>query len=85
MKRADGWRVRLRTEQIGWLRRRARLGGRCFVAVRRAGSELYLYSGADAGLLFKEGIRGSAVPLVRLEGGEAQWDWSVVRSVLTGG
>ena len=35
MKQTDGWAVTLEPEQISWLCRRARNGGRVFVAVRR--------------------------------------------------
>ena len=34
-KWTDGWAVTLRDMQVGWLLRRARYGGRCWVAVRR--------------------------------------------------
>jgi len=61
-----GWAVTLRPEQIGWLLRRSRAGGRVFVAVRRccpagprraASDELWLVRGSAAALLRTHGLR----------------------------
>jgi hypothetical protein len=69
--------------QVGWLSRRARLGGRCFVAVRQTKTnDLYLFSGADAAAVHAGGLR-AAVPLGRWCGGPSGWDWAAIRSLLT--
>lgn len=87
-KRTLGWTVGLDPEQVGWLTRRARLGGRCFVAIRQMGTKgrdvLWIFRGADAGTLRAEGLRGSAQPLLVAEGGPDRWDWGRVRAVLEG-
>ena len=72
-KKADAWAVTLRSEQVGWLTKRARFGGRVFVAIRRrttagpskgrAVDELWLYSGADARRLLDGGINNGPEPL----------------------
>lgn len=81
MKATSKWEVDLRPEQIGWLKTRARHGGRCFVAVRRRASagprrgpavdQLWLFRGAAAAELkqfgFSSLVRGyeGANPLPR--------------------
>jgi hypothetical protein len=89
-KRATSWAIRISEFQVGWLRRRARAGGRTFVIVRRRGQsrgvaydELWIYWGVDADVLRRRGLR-SHPPLVRLEGGPARWDWDRVGRVLFG-
>jgi hypothetical protein len=81
-------------EQVAWHLRRAREGGRSFIAVRRqcavgprtaAADELYLFRGADAGLVRAEGLRGSCAPLLQFAGGPARWSWDEVRRVLLEG
>lgn len=83
-KQTDGWAVTLRPEQVGWLMRRARAGGRVFVLVRRASSELWLLPGARADLLKAEGLRGSVAPLGVWRGGPARWSWAEVEAQLVG-
>jgi len=82
-------RVDLWPEQIGWLERRSRAGGRCFVAVRFrclpgprrvAQDTLFLFRGADARWLLKEGLRGPQ-PLGQWS---QPWDWDAVRALLVG-
>lgn len=68
--------VGLRPEQVSWLLRRSRIGGRCFVAVRRD-RELFLYSGAQAADLRDQGLR--LPPIGRWSG---QWRWPEVRRML---
>lgn len=84
--------VPLRPEQIGWLMRRSRAGGLCWVAVRHkhAGGprkgppvdELWLYRGADAQMLDCWGLRHA--PVGRWGGGPRRWPWPVVLGHLTG-
>lgn len=66
-KQTEEWAVTLRPEQVGWLCRRARAGGRVFVAVRRwpaasrrreAADELWLLAGAAARELLDYGLPG---------------------------
>lgn len=77
--------------QIGWLTRRARYGGRAFVAVRfrheggpRKGppaDELRIYGAADAPALQSGGM-AAAHPLLQTGGGPARWRWLAVRALL---
>jgi hypothetical protein len=87
-KFTSGYQVGLRPEQIGWALRRARAGGRSFIAVRRTADkvdELYLFAGADAARLkaLRAKGRGAARPLrgrpARVELGEG------FRSITVGG
>jgi hypothetical protein len=69
---------------VAWLSRRARLGGRCFVAVRRlnrGGDELWLYPGSRVVELVERGLRSDNL-LGRWEGGPGRWDWDKVAEVL---
>jgi hypothetical protein len=89
-----GWAVTLSPEQVGWHCRRARAGGRTFIAVRRrcppgprrAGAdELWLLHGRFAPDLRSGGLRsappGSVVGC--WPGGPARWDWEAVGVALT--
>lgn len=86
-----GWAVVLRPEQVGWLARRARAGGRAFIAVRRralagprraAADELWLFAGSQAAAL-KAGGLGSAEPLAVWAGGPRSWPWAEIELFLT--
>jgi hypothetical protein len=70
-KKTDGWAITLEPEQVGWLLRRTRHGGRAFVAVRRrcpagvrrvAADELYLLWGGLARELRDGGLRAALDP-----------------------
>ena len=87
------WSVDLRAEQVAWLMRRARAGGRCWVAVRRQSpggprkglpaDELWLVSGDNAAALKREGLKcGSLTRVWVHEGGPARWDWDKIGKVL---
>jgi hypothetical protein len=97
----DGWvefkatethAVPLRPEQVGWILRRCRAGGRVFIATRRQHDggpllgdptdELWIHEGWDAATLKAEGLL-SAPPVLHNEGGPSRWDWGLVRGVLT--
>ncbi len=82
----------LRPEQIAWLERRGRAGGRCWAAVRRQHSggprkghpvdELYLIDGKYISGLINNGVDWST--FLRWKGGPAHWDWSEIeRALLT--
>lgn len=91
-KWTQGWSPKIRPFQIAWLARRARSGGRGFIAVRRlcasgarrlAADELWLYRGKDAARLRAKGLAGLA-PLARFEGGPAKWDWERFERLIFG-
>ena len=95
-KQAEGWAVTLRPEQVGWIMRRVRNGGRVWVAVRRANAggprrgeavdELWLLRGR----LAVEAKAGGLRPLDGAPGvhcwhhGPSAWDWRAVARVLAG-
>jgi hypothetical protein len=89
-KTTSGFTVALRPEQIGWMLRRTRCGGRSFIAVRRhceagprrkAADELWLFSGASAERLQHFGLKG-VVPLGIWEAGPARWHWDRINHLL---
>lgn len=73
-KRCKGNVVTIRPQQVSWIERRARLGGRVFVIVMR-GEELFVYQGRDVRLLKTDGLKG-ATPLM------TGWDWDQIRQIL---
>ena len=86
-KKTAGWAVTLRPGQVAWLRRYARCGGLCYVAVRRADDELWLVRGAHADALQAGGLgrlaRGALAG--QWGGGPAGWPWADVLKVLRRG
>ena len=86
--------VTLLPEQIAWIERRVRYGGRTFIAVRRhakagprrgdAVDELWLLPGALARPARLGGLRDPAVAVAALcwPGGPARWDWPAVAAAL---
>lgn len=80
----------LSPDQIGWLERRHRAGGRVFIAVRYRHSggprlgvpvdRLYLYSGSAARSVALQGL--SVAPLARFEGGPSRWGWPKILEIL---
>jgi len=91
LKHTAGYAVALAPEQVAWLTRRARAGGRAFIAVRRrapagprrgaACDELYLVAGAAAAGLKAQGL--GAVAHDTWAGGPAKWDWDAIAQLLT--
>ena len=84
------WTVEIRPFQIAWLARRARNGGRGFIAVRRlcvesirrsAADELWLYPGESAADLKRLGLK-SLKPIICFKGGPSKWPWPFVESLL---
>src|SRR4249920_517063 len=70
--------VGLRPEQVGWLLRRSRAGGKCFVAVRkktRKCDELWLVPGKYADRLKETGLNEALTGWYIFWGGPAKWDW----------
>lgn len=92
-KKTEANAIKFQTEQPGWHIRRARAGGRTFVAVRvlkkesarkRATDALALYRGSDIEELRDYGLAG-APPLALEEGGPAAWNWARIGTILTSG
>lgn len=89
------WSVTLKPEQVGWIERRIRVGGRVLIAVRRrheggvrlgpAVDELYLFSGEHARTAKTAGLR-QLIEQDRLLGtwigGPSRWDWDRVANLL---
>ena len=85
MKATTSWRLRISPQQVGWAERRARSGGRVFLAARAIGKardDLWLYSGRVIRGLVTQ--RLDQVPcLGHWSCGPAHWDWGQVRTLLT--
>lgn len=92
-KVTDNFKVKVTPKtkfQIAWHERRAREGGRSFIAVRRHHSggprrgapvdELYVYHGRDVRRVFEEGLR--FLPVLFLSGGPARWSWDAIRKLI---
>lgn len=95
-KKTMAWSVNMRPEQCAWLTRRARLGGRALIAVRRlslggprrdAADELWIVSGAYAVELKRGGLKAlpSGAVLGCWWGGSGRWLWTGVTEVLKKG
>ena len=82
-KKTKHWKIgSLKPEQVAWIFRRVREGGRVWLAVRRAEDELWLIDGHWIREVAVGGIK-SAEEWVRWEGGPSKWNWDEVRYVLT--
>jgi hypothetical protein len=78
-KQTAGWKVTFQPLQIPWIHRRARLGGRVFVAIRRKKDELYIVPGSQILELEEHGVKG----LTPVEGsGSRNWNWEEVKQIL---
>ena len=89
-KKTDGWAVRFKPGQIAWHERRARMGGRSFIAVRRRNSargvivdELYLFRGSDSRAVFTGGVH-QVRAVGKWAGGPSKWPWAQVGAFLEG-
>jgi hypothetical protein len=89
LKWTDGWKPGIRSEQVGWAERRARAGGKVFLAVRRrceagvrraAADELWVYGSDGARLVLDGGLKGKA-PRLMFTGGPSKWDWSALNEL----
>ena len=85
--------VAIAPEQIAWHLRRARNGGKSYIAVRRkaaagkrreARDELWLVKGAGAEELARDGLLRMREEIVigRWSGGIAKWNWEEVQKIL---
>jgi hypothetical protein len=93
-KQTGGWSVTLKPEQVGWIARRVRNGGRVWVAVRQrapagprreARDALWLFPGGYAAPAKTEGLRGawaSAPDVHTWHHGPQGWDWQAIRKLL---
>lgn len=86
-KKADGWVVGLRPEQVAWHMHRSRVGGRTFIALRRAPKrydELWLIPGHLAVKVKREDLRDfDQSNLIIGSGGPKIWNWELVFKRLT--
>lgn len=83
--------ISFKPEQIGWLLRYHRSGGRCFVGIRQlcdagprrpARDNLYIFAGTMAPMLQNYGL-SNLKPLGSWMGGPANWDWTKASIILT--
>lgn len=75
-----GKKIGLRPEQVGWLIKRSKTGGRCFVLVRTPDAEIFLYKGDKAREIVDEGLR--LEPELKLT---KPYDWDKLNKYLIGG
>ncbi len=88
-KKTSGWTVDLRPEQVAWHLRRARAGGRTFIAVRRQSKrktmvdDLYLIHGDCADKAKRDGLKGLGLGDAYVwAGGPKHWAWDEVLNAL---
>lgn len=90
-KQTSAIAVRISPEQVAWIERRVRVGGRVHLIVRKkalagprrlAVDELYLYRGAQVRAVLLEGLRTN--PIGFWGGGPARWNWDAIRAWLIG-
>lgn len=92
-KQTKGSAIKIAPEQIAWHARRARMGGRSYVIVRRwalqgprraSRDELWLLPGRSASKMFAglQPLLADPECLVWV-GGPARWDWGNLKKVLT--
>jgi len=91
-KTTAGFVVPLRPEQIGWIERRRRAGGRVFIDVRRthgggprfgqAVDEYYLFHGDDVRALVGPKPLLTVTPILKCAGNPASWAWDEIRAAL---
>lgn len=78
-KQTSGWKVTFQPLQPAWIHRRARLGGRVFIVVRRKKDFLYVIPGDKVLDLEENGLKNYAP----IEGvGARNWDFNEVCEIL---
>jgi hypothetical protein len=87
-KATDGWTIgNMKAEQVAWLERRTRAGGRCFVSVRQRGmkrDDLWLLSPwAARPLLMRTTLRDLLPRDVLGHWTRGKWDWSRILGLLS--
>lgn len=89
LKGTSGWSPVIRPEQVAWAERRARNGGRVFLAVRRiceagprreSADELWLYRSEGFRSVSIMGLKPNP-PALLLTGGSRNWDWAQVHEL----
>lgn len=82
--------LRISKEQVGWIERRLRAGGRVLVIVRwrcaagprrEARDELLIYDGSNVRALMLGGI-AATIAMIRWDGGPRAWDWNAITEIL---
>lgn len=77
--------VKIAPEQVSWLERRVRCGGKCWLIVRKkcpaglkrkAVDELWIYPGSKARAVLLNGL--GTPPIDQYEGGPARWNWLLI-------
>lgn len=92
-KKTETHRVDISPEQVAWIERRIRCGGRCFVGIRRRHSggpvkgipvdELWLFSGkAIRALKFEKMTDVKFLLHGNWSGGPTGWEWPSIRELL---
>jgi hypothetical protein len=92
-KKTKAYVVNFEPLQIAWLMRRARHGGRVFIAVRRQVrkskrrsevDELWVFNGAAASTVARKGLHiyDNKILLGKWEGGPKNWHWDQVLQIL---
>lgn len=85
-KAADHWAVVIDPMQVAWIERRARNGGHCFIAVKRAGTEFWLLAPGAARVLAmpRLGLRDLPERLIlgRWAGGSRNWPWATIQGLV---
>ena len=91
-KQTSGMAVGLRPEQVAWISRFDRMGGRVLIAVRRttlagprkgpASDALWLYGGQSVRALHDIGLKHQD-RLGYWAGSPAKWDWAEIRNIMT--
>jgi hypothetical protein len=79
-----GIKVNLSWEQVAWIEKRIRSGGRVYIGVRfrsRKEDTLWIIHGEMARRLKEQGFSPNAA-LAVLEGGPRNWDWKLVRELI---
>ena len=86
-KQTTAFAVGMRPEQVGWIDRRHRLGGRVWIAIRQVrkdGDFLHLIPGCLVKELATEGLRSKSLTmLVSWTGGPSRWNWADIQAILT--
>lgn len=97
-KATDGWVVDLRPEQVAWMMRRHRAGGRVWILVRQRGAArgdakardvLWLAPGSRAidcrtlPRLFPDDTTEQTPWVLRCERGPSSWNWDLITKLLT--
>ncbi len=89
LKWTDGWKPIIRSEQVAWAERRARAGGRVFLAVRRkcdagprriVADELWVYRADGFRRVSLTGLKDNP-PVLLCTGGPREWNWSAIHEL----